>query len=109
MGESILTERERERKTKTKTYGSQEVPEVLTVGFRTAAAANPTRRRQELGRYVSGYAAVWTGATRGTRQICGTHEGAVSDGKPGASPNPEARSKGVEYGLHLAKGVFPAK
>lgn len=40
LGESMLAERARERKTKT--YGSQGVPRVLTVGFRTVAAANPT-------------------------------------------------------------------
>src|SRR5207302_1265707 len=41
LGESILAEWGRERKTKTKSYGSQGAPQVLTVGFRTAAAANP--------------------------------------------------------------------
>jgi hypothetical protein len=41
LGESILAERIRERKTKTKSYGSQRALQILTVGFRTAAAANP--------------------------------------------------------------------
>ena len=44
LGESSLAEYGRERKTKTKSYGSPEAPRVLTVGFRTAAAANPISR-----------------------------------------------------------------
>ncbi len=43
LGESSLAEHGRERKTKTKSYGSPEAPQVRTVGFRTAAAANPER------------------------------------------------------------------